>query len=154
MIKKFLRIIFWLSLLTMLGSLYVEHYGDPVANMLTRNFWDSSLGIIACNLCWYIRIFSYPTVFISAVGLYTEDKNVAKSNSILAFIAILFCVYKYGLEMGMRTGGNNSFICVTGATDCSEAKPLYWGFLSLSAMWAIVNGSIIYCSSRILKSTS
>ena len=75
MIKKFLRIIFWLSLLTMLGSLYVEHYGDPVANMLTRNFWDSSLGIIACNLCWYIRIFSYPTVFISAVGLYTEDKN-------------------------------------------------------------------------------
>lgn len=152
MTKKFLRIIFWLSLVTMLGSLYVEYYGDPFANLISGNLRDSSLGILACNLCWYIRIFSYPTVFISAIGLYTNDKNVAYSIASLSVIAILFCIYKYGLER-LWWESTKSFLCMAGTATCSEAKPLYFGFISLSFMGAIINSIIIWCCLKVLKNS-
>lgn len=150
-IKIFLRIIFWLSLISTLWSLYIEHFGDPVLNVMSGDFRNQSLGIAACNICRYIRVFTYPTVVVSLIGLIYHDRNVARSILALSGICLLFCVYKFGLEMRWWSNGTNPFLCVTGTVDCAEAKPVYAGFITLSLMGAVVNAIIIYFSYLILN---
>ena len=90
----------------------MEHFGDPVANLVSGDFWNQSLGIVACNLCRYIRIFTYPTVIISLVALYYNDVAAIRSIKTLAVICLLFCIYKYGLEMKLWSNGEDPFLCV------------------------------------------
>lgn len=152
--KKYLRIIFWLSFVATLGSLYIEHFGEPLANIMSWNLWDQSLGIVACNLCWYIRIFTYPVAIISLLAILYNDKNVGRYTMALAFICLWFCLYKYGLEMKRRSNGANPFLCVTGSVDCADAKPLYFGFITLSAMGIVINLIIICLSYLVVKTSS
>ncbi len=147
--KTYLRIIFWLSLMCTLGSLYVEHFGDPLVNIMTGDLWNQSLGIVACNLCRYIRIFTYPTVALSAIALWYNDRNSARYIAGLAMICLWFCLYKYGLEMRRWSDGTNPFLCATGTANCAEAKPIYAGFITLSLLWLGVNSLILYCCAKI-----
>lgn len=150
--KKYLRIIFWLSFLCTVGSLYIEHFGDPLVNIMSGDLRNQSLGIVACNLCRYIRVFTYPTVILSLIGIVYNDKNVARSIAALALVCRVFCVYKFGLEMRRWSDGTNPFLCVSWVADCAEAKPVYAGFITLSLMWAVVNLLIMYCSYLICNS--
>lgn len=149
--KKYLRIIFWLSFLCTIGSLYIEHFGDPLVNIMSGDLWNQSLGIAACNICRYIRVFTYPTVILSLIGIAYNDKYVARSIAALAFVCLIFCMYKFGLEMRRWSNGTNPFLCVSWAVDCAEAKPEYAGFITLSLMWAVVNAIIIVLSHLILN---
>lgn len=146
MTKKQMRvlwIIFWISLISTLGSLYIEHFGDPVMNLTSGDFWNQSMGIAACNLCWYIRVFTYPLVVISLVWIIRKHPHVVHSIFRLSLICFGFCVYKYGLEMHWRVNGGNPFLCVTWSVDCAEAKPLYFGFITLALMGVFTNSIIM-----------
>lgn len=147
--KKYLRIIFWLSLICTLWSLYVEHFGDPLANIISGDLWNQSLGIVACNLCRYIRVFTYPIVLLSAVGLLFNDKSAGRYIFSLAFVCLFFCIYKFGLEMKWWSDWSNPFLCVTWTADCAEAKPVYGWFITLSLMGIIANFVFLYCSAKL-----
>lgn len=146
-----LWIIFWLSLVSTLWSLYVEHFGDPVVNLMSWDLWNQSLGIAACNLCRYIRVFTYPLVVVSLAWILRKMPHVVHSIFWLSLICFGFCLYKYWLEMHRWVSGGNPFLCVTGSVDCAEAKPLYFGFISLSMLGIVSNAIILWLSHRVDK---
>lgn len=58
--KYNLYLIFGVSLLAMLGSL----------------FFSEVMDLPPCVLCWYQRIALYPIVILSAIGIYKKSKEV------------------------------------------------------------------------------
>ena len=80
-----------------------------------------------------------------------KTPHVVHSIFWLSLICLGFCVYKYGLEMHWWIGGGNPFLCVTGSVDCAEAKPLYFGFITLSLLGIVSNGLIVGLSHWVDK---
>lgn len=65
--------IFFLGLISMLGSLYFSNYGDPVANVLAGTPFPEGGGFFPCNLCWWARICMYPIMALSLIGIIRRD---------------------------------------------------------------------------------
>lgn len=70
---RLMQLIFVISLLATIGSLYYGYYGDPVVNIMTRDLFNKANAIPACDLCWYVRVFQYPIVIISGIALLKKD---------------------------------------------------------------------------------
>lgn len=146
-----LRIIFILAALSTLGSLYVGSFGDPIANRQSSSRRNPLNAIVPCNVCRYIRVFTYPAVLISAIGLIRKDAGSIYSLIWLAVLSLLFCAYKYALEMWLLFNGGDSFLCTNSSVDCAEAKPIYFGFITLALMGLVVNVLMIGCGYLFLR---
>ena len=75
----------------------------------------------------------YPIVVASAWSIFSHGEKPHKTITTLAAIGLVLCIYKYALEMGVRSGGE-SLVCIGSAADCTTAKPLYGGFISLALL--------------------
>lgn len=134
-----LRIIFWLSLIASIGSLYYGYFGDLIVNMQTGDLRNTANALVPCNMCWYIRVFMYPIPLITLIGLIRKDPNVKYYIIWLSFIGLLLCMYKYWLEMRRLPEWSGSVICSTSGVDCAVAKPNYFGFISMAFLGGLVN---------------
>ncbi|MFA7284806.1 MAG: hypothetical protein WC004_03205 [Candidatus Absconditabacterales bacterium] len=146
-----LRIIFILAALSAVGSLYVGSFGDPVMNWQLGSWRNPANAIVPCNLCRYIRAFTYPAVLVSAVGIVRKDVGSIYSLIRLAILSLLFCAYKYALEMGLLLNTGDSFLCTNSSVDCADAKPIYFGFITLALMGLVVNVIVIICGYLFLR---
>lgn len=70
-------IVFIQSLLGVAGSLYMSQL----------------LNFTPCVLCWYQRIFMYPILFISIVGIILKDKKLPLYVLPLSVIGLGFAIY-------------------------------------------------------------
>lgn len=152
--NRFLWLIFILSLISTIWSLYYGYFWDFVHNLQTWDLFNAANALIPCNMCRYIRVFTYPIVFISLIGILRKDPNVSYSIMTLSIVTLLFCVYKYLLEMKVVSMSGDPFLCTTSEADCSEAKPLYLGFISLALLWGIVQIIIMGLCKRIMDEKS
>ena len=94
-----LRIIFIQAMIATFGSLYLWYYGDPVANLQTRDFFNSDNALKICILCRYARILMYPLVFISGVALIRNDHKAWVYMLPLVVSGIILEAYQYGLAI-------------------------------------------------------
>lgn len=148
--KYYCGMIFIISLVSTLGSLYIWSFGDPMVNIWTGDLFNSSLAIIPCNLCRYIRLAMYPIVIASGWSLMSTQEKPYRTIWTLAVIWLWLCLYKYGLEMNIRSSGE-SFVCLGSASDCGVANPLYFWFVSLALLWALANAVMIVLTYRLQK---
>ena len=142
--KIYLRMIFILTGLATLWSLYIGAFGDPLANIMTWDLRNSSLAIIPCNLCRYIRMVMYPLWIASAFALLHAEEKPYRTMMTLACIGLWLCIYKYALEMGWWSDWPN-FICNGSQAECDVANPLYMWYISLASLGIVINMIVIYC---------
>lgn len=80
--KLFLQMIFIVSLVATLGSLYFSEIRlyEP------------------CEMCWYQRILMYPIVLLSFIGLIKDDNNVRIYVRAMSGIGVAVSTYHYALQ--------------------------------------------------------
>lgn len=119
--------IFLQALVAMLGSLYYSNFGDPVENLKTGAFWIYGYGFDPCLLCTWARIFMYPIVAISLVGMIRKANDVYAYILPLSFMGVGLDSYHYLMQ---KTAIGNPFSC-TGANPCSALSVDYLGFITI-----------------------
>lgn len=143
--RRTLWIIFWISLLGTLWSLYLSHYGDPLANILSWELWNKLNGIAACDLCRYIRIIMFPLPIITGIALWQRDEKIWHTILIMALIGFWFAFYKYGMQY--RWFGN--VLCDWRATTpCSGKDVEYFWFISMAMLGMVAFSIMIGLSTR------
>jgi len=132
--KQIYLIIFWISLLWTVLSLYYSYFWDIYVNIRDGVLFDSTRAIKPCDLCWYIRLAQYPTTLVSWITLRYKDYFVARRYIIwLTLFWILISGYKVGLEYWIITL-DGSWVCWAGSVPCDVATYLV-GNISLAAAW-------------------
>lgn len=123
------RIIFILSLLMMMWSLYIGSFWDPISNIISWELFITNNAIIPCTICWYIRMSSYPLVLISGLWLLYRNTTNRYLLKAFAWITLCLCIYKYLLEMSTI----NSVLCSV-EIPCSDPWLIYGWFITLALM--------------------
>lgn len=82
----------------MAGSLYYSNFGDPVKNIMKGMFFHDQGGLMPCHFCWWARIFMYPLVFISIMGLIKKDNRFTDYVLPLAIPGLALEIYHYYIQ--------------------------------------------------------
>lgn len=64
---------------------------------------SEGLGWEPCKLCWFQRIFLYPTFFIALVAWWKNDRGAVRYILTLTLVGICFSIYHYFLQMSGTT---------------------------------------------------
>lgn len=143
--KKYVHyLIIFITLMAVLGSLYIGFFGDPIANFKDMVFFDTARNIPPCDLCWYQRMLIYPIVIISTIALKIKDNRFIYY--ILPFSVSTILIASY--HVYIQETGSGIIPCEVGRP-CSVKEFEYLGFitipvLSLGVSLAITSLSILY----------
>ena len=110
--KYFLSIVFGVSLLASLGSLY----------------FSEILGWAPCVLCWYQRVFMYSIVIVSALAIIFKDAKAYRYIITLAVIGGLISLYHNLLYWGLIP--ESAGPCQNGVSCTAKYLELY-GFITI-----------------------
>lgn len=83
-----------------------------------------------CTLCWWQRIFIYPTFIVAVAALYTPTKPILRSIGILASLGALVALYHVFLQLGIVSEG----VCSAGTVACTRIDLAIFGFMTIPAM--------------------
>jgi disulfide bond formation protein DsbB len=108
------EIAFGFSLVASFGSLY---YSDVI-------------GFEPCFLCWWQRIFMYPTAIILGMGIFRRDHRAADYAMVLSAIGAAIALYHYSLEWGVVSAAP----CPVGGVDCAARLVFEFGYISIPLM--------------------
>jgi len=129
-------IIFWQSLIAMLGSLYYGRYGDPITNFWSTpdQRFNSDNKFLPCELCRYARILMYPIVWISFIAILRKKTQALLDIIIAASVFWLALeIYHYTLQ---KVAISNSFVC-TAFNPCDALHVNYLGFITIPFLCGI-----------------
>ncbi len=79
-------------------------------------YYSEVLGIEACSLCWWQRIFLYPQVVLFAIALSKKDIGIALYSIALSILGAGFGLYQHALQML----GEGSLPCPATAASCAQ----------------------------------
>ena len=108
-------------------------FGLSFIAMLMSLFYSEVIGFLPCDLCWFGRIFMYPLVFISGVGLYLRDVRAALYAIPLAIAGVVVSLYHYYIERG----GASLYTCsseAAGGVSCARSYLFEFGYVTFSMM--------------------
>lgn len=147
---KFLKIVFIISLLWTIWSMYVSSFGDPLHNLIIWDLFNSTNGALACTLCWYTRICLFPLVPISGIALYEKNTAIRKTIVPIALIWILFSFYIRWTELKIRE--KNEALCgINSIIPCGNPPILRWGRFTLATAWIVSFWIILRACYKISK---
>lgn len=64
---------------------------------------SEGLGWTPCKLCWFQRIFLYPSFFIGLIAWWKQDRNALRYTLVLSIVGVLISIYHYYLQMSGTT---------------------------------------------------
>lgn len=125
-------IIFIQSRIATIGSLYYGRYGDPVKNLVSRDFFNAANGYNPCEMCWFARVLMYPILILIIIYFWNRDDKIVDPILILSGLGIALEGYQYYFQMTHSSADIESFICngVSGAS-CAATDVMYWGFITI-----------------------
>jgi|SRR5690625_2011311 len=129
--KLFMQLIFLVSLIATLGSLYFSEI---------RMY-------LPCEMCWYQRIIMYPIVLISFIGLIRNDMNSRIYIRVFSGIGILTSAYHYSLQKVSFFA--DSLPACTGV-DCTVQYINWFGFITIPFL-ALTAFVLIFTLSFFIK---
>lgn len=129
--KLFMQLIFLVSLIATLGSLY---------------FSEIRL-YLPCEMCWYQRIIMYPIVLISFIGLIRNDLNSRIYLRAFSGIGILTSAYHYSLQKFSFIADSQP--ACTGV-DCTVQYINWFGFITIPFL-ALIAFILIFTMSFLIK---
>lgn len=81
-----------------------------------------------CLLCWYQRIFMYPLVLITLVGILLHDRKLPYYILPLSIIGLVIASYHVLLQAGIVP--ESSAPCILGVS-CTTEYVAYFGFITI-----------------------
>lgn len=91
-------------------------------------FLGEVMGLPACTLCWYQRIFMFPLVFVLAAAQFPPDPRVVRYALPLAAVGWMIAVYHLLLAEGVIPEGITP--CAQGVP-CSQTVIEWFGFVTI-----------------------
>lgn len=128
-------------------SRYIPLFGFLVtfAAMIGSLLYSYYLGVAACDLCWFGRIFIYPLVFIFGLAWLRGD-DIVKSGLVdyillISGIGLLISLYHHYLQMGYDLLAP----CSTApfAVDCATPTFIEYGFITFPFMGVVTCALVI-----------
>ncbi len=110
--KNYLYLVFGLSLIASLVSLY----------------FSTALQWTPCLLCWYQRIFMFPIVIISLVGIIKKDRSAGCYIMPLAIIGTLVAIFHNLLYWGVIP---ESFVPCQNGISCKDDNLQLFGIITI-----------------------
>ena len=139
-------LIVFVSVMAVVGSLYIGFFGDPIANLKDMVFFDSARTIPPCDLCWYQRMLIYPIAIISTISLKLKDKKFVYY--ILPFSILPILVASY--HVYIQETGSGIIPCEIGRP-CSVKEFEYLGFITIPVLSLAVSLVITLLSLLYLR---
>lgn len=99
-----------------------------------------------CELCWWQRIFLYPTVVIAAVALWYKTRETHVTIAILSAFGLWYALYHYYYHFQRFVLGNTLTLpCSYGGLmpACTDSPILVFGFATIPFLGIMVFGSIL-----------
>lgn len=129
--KFYLQMIFIVSLVATLGSLYFSEIRlyEP------------------CEMCWYQRILMYPIVLLSFIGLIKDDNNVRIYVRAMSGIGVAVSAYHYALQK-IPALGDSANACM--GVSCT-VQYINWAEFITIPLLAFTAFTIIFILSFFIK---
>ncbi|MDP3763163.1 MAG: disulfide bond formation protein B [bacterium] len=93
-------------------------------------FYSEIIGFEACVLCWWQRVFLYPTVFIFAVALWRKERSAYYYIVPLVVLAGIIATYQSYVYMG----GISLLACTDAEGGCSKIFVREFGYITIPTM--------------------
>ncbi len=93
-------------------------------------FYSEIMGFEACSLCWWQRVFLYPTVFIFATAAWYKERlfyRYVVPPIILASIIAIYQSYVY-------LGGSSLLTCTSAEGACAKIYVMAFGYITIPVM--------------------
>jgi disulfide bond formation protein DsbB len=114
--KHFLILIFFISLFS---STFPLVYSEII-------------GFLPCSLCWWQRVFMFPTMFMFGVALWDKDRKVVRYALPLLCAGFLISVYQ---NFFYYFGANSNLPCDAGGISCYQRLVSeFGGYISIPMM--------------------
>lgn len=92
--------------------------------------YSEIIGLEPCRLCWFQRIFMYPTMLLLGLGLIRKDMNVVPYVKMLTLGGIGVAAYQYIVQMVPGVDA----ACGAAGASCSERLVFEFGFVTIPFM--------------------
>jgi disulfide bond formation protein DsbB len=79
--------------------------------------YSEIIGFIACELCWFQRVFVFPQIFIYATALWNKDKNVIKYSTPILCVGFAISIYQ---NMVYYFGDASNIPCDASGVSCYQ----------------------------------
>ena len=115
---------------------FLQKYGAVLAFIVALTatlgslYYSEIARFIPCTLCWYQRIFMYPLVLITLVGMIEQDELLANYVLPLSIIGLFISGYHVLIQNGAFS---NPTTCTVGIP-CSLRYVNYLGFITIPTM--------------------
>lgn len=94
-------------------------------------FYSDVLGIAACVLCWWQRVFLYPQIILLGIAAFKNDPRIALYSIALSVPGALIAFYQHLLQMGVTTAAPCDAIP---GTDCAARFLFEFGYITFPLM--------------------
>jgi disulfide bond formation protein DsbB len=112
--------------------------------VVTSLIYSDIIGYAPCKLCWFQRIFMYPTVLIGAVALWYKDKSALRYILTLSVVGLGIAFYHILLEHGLVP----SLACGATGPSCATRYVFELGYITIPLM-SFVSFALVALSSTI-----
>lgn len=93
-------------------------------------FYSEIVGYEPCSLCWFQRVFIYPTAIISGIALWKKKDNIADYVLGLSAFGAVFAAYNHLIQVGFMP----SVFCTASAVSCAKRYIFEFGFVTMPLM--------------------
>lgn len=114
-----------------------------VGSVLTL-VYSEVFGFAPCGLCWLQRVFLYPIVLLSALGLLKKDRGIFDYVIGLSVPGFVLALYQHYLQLG----GGSFLPCpaAPGAADCAQRLIFEFGHITFPYMAAVLFATLVVLS--------
>lgn len=92
--------------------------------------YSGLIGYAPCDLCWYQRIFSYPSVFMLGMGMVRREHKAVDYVIMLSIIGSIISLYHNYISLG----GESFLPCPANGVSCTKLYVYEFGYISIPMM--------------------
>lgn len=102
--------------------------------------YSGIIGYPPCDLCWYQRIFSYPSVFMLGMAMVRREHKPVDYVIMLSVIGSIISLYHNYISLG----GNSFLPCPAGGVSCTKLYVYEFGYISIPMMMLTAFALVIF----------
>lgn len=98
--------------------------------MVGSLIYSGIIGYTPCDLCWYQRIFSYPSVFLLGMGIIRREHKIIDYVLMLSIVGSIISLYHNYITFG----GESILPCPADGVSCTKLYVYEFGYISIPMM--------------------
>ena len=98
--------------------------------MVGSLIYSNIIGYAPCDLCWYQRIFSYPTVVLLGMAIMRREQKIVDYVLALTIIGTMISIYHNYISFG----GESLLPCPANGVSCTKLYVYEYGYVTIPMM--------------------